>query len=594
MTRTSIQSVVFYAFHFLAVISLMADDNALAPVKLDNPRDTMKSYYDAMQDYKVGIETGDKGLQKRINDAIRCLNLEDTPFVLRQEKGRVAAIFLKEVIDRIIVLAHEKIPDHTGDKENPLLRWRLKDTEIVVGVIDKGDRAGEYLFTQDTVFRAQEFYEKVKHLPYKPKSGGGAHYQKPWLEQVIPDWARKETFHIGNWQWIGLFLAILFGLIIKKILEFVIHVLKKFTQKTKFEWDNRIVLAVDTPAGLIGASVFWFFAIVILRFEGIPLTVLTVVIQVVLSFSIVWLAYRMVDVVSDYLKTLTLKTDSTLDDQLVPLLRKALKIFVVIFGVLVTFQNLGFNVLSVLAGLGLGGLAFALAAKDTCANFFGSIMILLDRPFNIGDWVIIGNTEGTVEEIGFRSTRIRTFYNSLITIPNAALANDNVDNMGMREYRRIKAFFGLTYDTPAEKMEAFLEGVRNIVEANPNTRKDYYHVVFNSYGDFGLIVMLYCFLKVPDWGHELVERQNIYLEILRLAETIGVEFAFPTRTLHIETFPGQDTARRPHKVDTGKLKEAASGFGPGGAQSKPGGMGIFSPPYEGSNLAKGSTDEGDS
>ena len=151
--------------------------------------------------------------------------------------------------------------------------------------------------------------------------------------------------------------------------------------------------------------------------------------------------------------------------------------------------------------------------------------------------------------------------------------------MGRREYRRIKAVLGLTYDTPPEKMEAFLEGIKNIIKANPYTRKDYYHVVFDSYGDFSLNVLVYCFLKVPDWSAELVERQNIYLEILRLAKDVGVEFAFPTQTLHVETFPEKDPVRPLQPFETGALKDTAKAFGPDGSKSKPGGLGLFIPPY---------------
>ena len=147
------------------------------------------------------------------------------------------------------------------------------------------------------------------------------------------------------------------------------------------------------------------------------------------------------------------------DGQLVPLVKKALRVSVVVMGLLVMFQKLGVEVVSVLAVLGLGGLAFALAAKDTCANLFGSVIILLDRPFHIGDQVIIGKTEGSVKSIGFRSARIRTFYNSVISVPNSVLANANIDNMGRREYRRIKAFLGATYDTPPAKIEAFIDGI---------------------------------------------------------------------------------------------------------------------------------------
>ena len=208
---------------------------------------------------------------------------------------------------------------------------------------------------------------------------------------------------------------------------------------------------------------------------------------------------------------------------------------------------------------------------------FGSIMILTDRPFRIGDWVLVDKIEGTVEEIGFRSTRIRTFYNSLVSVPNSVVANTNIDNMGARKYRRIKTFFGITYDTPAERVESFLEGIKNIVKANPYTRKDYYHVVFNGYGDSYLEVMLYCFLEVPDWATELVQRQNIYLEVLRLARELGVEFAFPTRTLHVETLPGQPPGRE--ALDHDAMVGGAAAFGPGGGLAQPGGLGYFTPPY---------------
>ena len=571
----------------LALNTAFSGENPLTPIKLDSPRDTMRSYMSAMSDYNRGMEIGDKELKNRINDAVRCFNLDDTPFVLRDEKGRDAAILLKEVIDRVIIIDYKKIPGAIENPQNPLLQWRLKDTEITIVLIESGDSIGKYLFNKDTTYRVREFYNKIKDLPYLPGSGGGALYNDPWMEATLPSWAKKQWLFYSNWQWIGLFLAILFGLIIKTIIQYIVHMLKYVTAKTSVQWDDKIICAVDRPIGMIGASAFWFFTIHILQFEGTALTILTITVQIIFSISLIWLCYRLVNVFTEYLHKIASKTDSAFDDQLVPLFQKALRLFVVVFGVLVMFQNLGINVISVLAGLGLGGLAFALAARDMCANLFGSIMIFLDRPFNIGDWVVVNSTEGTVEEIGFRSTRIRTFYDSQVTIPNSTLANANIDNMGKRKFRRVKAYFGLTYDTPPEKMEAFLEGVRNIVEANPYTRKDYYHIVFNEYGNHCLQVMLYCFLKVPDWATELVERQNIYLEILRLAEKLDVEFAFPTQSIHVETFPGTETSSRHTDFDNTDLRRTAKDFGPAGTESHPGGLGIFTPPHRATRRSTG-------
>ena len=295
-----------------------------------------------------------------------------------------------------------------------------------------------------------------------------------------------------------------------------------------------------------------------------------------LSFSLVWLAYKLTGVLTQYLTELADKTESTLDDQLVPLLNKTLKIFVVLFGTLIAAQSVGINVMSLLAGLGIGGLAFALAAKDTVANFFGSLMILFDKPFQVGDWIITGGQEGTVEEIGFRSTRIRTFYNSVISVPNSVLMNANIDNMGRREFRRFTTHLGITYDTPPEKIEAFMEGIKNIIKANPTTRKDYFHVVFNNYGPDSLLIMVYLFFKVPDWSAELVERNNILLEIYRMADEMSVEFAFPTQTLHVHSSENENN----QSMDETNLSTIAQDFGPNGKNSKPNGLGIYTPIYK--------------
>jgi MscS family membrane protein len=215
------------------------------------------------------------------------------------------------------------------------------------------------------------------------------------------------------------------------------------------------------------------------------------------------------------------------------MVRKALKVFLAVLGILWIADNLGMDIAALLAGLGIGGIAIALASKDTVENFFGAVAILADRPFQVGDWIRMGDIEGTVEEVGFRTTRVRTFYNSLITFPNATLIRSSVDNLGAREYRRVKETIGVTYDTPSDKLAAFIEGIRELVRVHPYTRKDYYHVYFHSFGDSSLNILLYLFLKTPDWATELRERQRLLMDILRLAQRLGVEFAFPTRTLHM-------------------------------------------------------------
>ena len=320
--------------------------------------------------------------------------------------------------------------------------------------------------------------------------------------------------------------------------------------------------------------------------------VILVATQALAAYSIVWLAYRLIDVLIDWLDSKAAETETKLDDQLIPLLRKTLKVFTAVIGTIFILQNFNVDVGSLLAGLGLGGLAFALAAKDTVANFFGSLVIFIDKPFQIGDWVVIGGVEGVVEEVGFRTTKVRTFYNSLVTVPNAQMTNVSIDNYGMRQYRRYKTNLGLTYDTPPEKVQAFCEGVRAIIAGLPGMRKDYYLVEFREFGATSLDIFLYCFMEVPDWNAELRTRTNLNLEIMRLAENLGVSFAFPTQTIHVETMARESDIPQPKSLTTEQLVQVINDFGPGGTLARPRAVTLSKGYDPGTGPAKGSDSDG--
>lgn len=589
--------ILFSLCLLLASFSLRAQSepriDSVIWITTDDPRDTMRTFLEAMVDYKKGIETDDPILKNRIKDAVRTLDLSEIT-VLKDQTGEEAAICLKEVIDRTIVIDYNLIPSldrddpnvefWKADLERRAHRWRLKDTEITIRRVDQGSRQGEYLFTSDTVMRAKDWYERIKGKPYLealPPERRGTGFEKPLVEQILPEWMNGLIFEIAIWQWVMLALSLIVGFFIKGLIQYLVILSGRIVSKSKSHWDDRLVAAFKGPLGYIVTAGVWFLMLHILHFKGSALSVLTLLLKLFTSIMLIWLVYRLSEVGTDYLAGLTRKTESTLDDQLVPLLNRAVKMIVVIAGILLTVQNLGFNVFSLLAGLGIGGLALALAAKDTVANFFGSLMILFDRPFQVGDWILVGGVEGTVEEIGFRSTRIRTFYDSVISVPNSEVANAKIDNMGLRQYRRIKTVLGVTYDTPAEKVEAFLEGIKNIIKNNPMTRKDYFHVVFNDYGPSSLNILLYFFLKVPSWADELVERQNVLLEILRLANTLEVEFAFPTQTLHVF----DEEPKEEHKINLKNLAKGANAFGANGEKARPKGSGLFIPPHRESGSA---------
>ncbi|MEM7646203.1 MAG: mechanosensitive ion channel family protein [Pseudomonadota bacterium] len=512
---------------FLTPLSALA--NELAYVKTDSPRDTMETFITAMNDYRLGVLENDTQKQNRIYDAIRCFSEKNTNVIISQREKELAAIFLKEVIDRVIVIDFQLIPHNDAGT-----RWRLKNTELVLKPETSGEREGEWLITEGTWKRANLFYQRVRHLPYLPESGLGASYIQPWMENYLPEWSKKETLKLKNWQWLGILFGLFVGLLLRFLTSILLGLYKNLGLHRESSWRKRLLEQIERPLALLVAAFFWYGWIHYLKLEGLSFSIVNGLIQIVFGVAVTWAAYQGVSVLGYVMREKALETDSTLDDQLIPFLEKALKLTIIMLGILVVLQNMGVNVFSLLAGLGLGGLAFALAAKDTAANLFGSIMILIDRPFKIGDWIKVGDVEGTVEEIGFRSTRVRTFYNSLITVPNANMANAQIDNMGERQYRRTRTILDIAYDTPVSKMQNFIEGIRSIITENSITRKDYFHVYFTGYGPSSLQIMIYFFFITNDWAEELKERQDIYMKIFDLAETQGIEFAYPTQTLYLK------------------------------------------------------------
>ena len=225
--------------------------------------------------------------------------------------------------------------------------------------------------------------------------------------------------------------------------------------------------------------------------------------------------------------------EGSLTKHLLPYTKKLLKVLTALVLILLFLQNAGFNVTSLLAGLGLGGVAVALAAKESLSNFFGGFAVIMDKPFSTGDWIVCNEVEGTVEDIGFRSTKIKTFYDSVLTVPNAVISASTVDNLGKRKARRTRLTLDLSFDTSAEKIPPFVEAVKNIILKNPYTRKDYCQCYFAGYGAYSLQIFLNFFLVVPDWDTELLQKQNIFLEILKLSKKAKVDFAFPTQTLNV-------------------------------------------------------------
>ncbi len=312
---------------------------------------------------------------------------------------------------------------------------------------------------------------------------------------------------------------------------------------------------------------------------------LLALLKVLVAFAVVLATSRVVNIAAGVFEARAELTDSKLDDQLVPLARQAAQVVVWSLGVLFILQNQGIDVAGLIAGLGIGGLAFALAAKDTIANLFGSLNIFLDKPFQVGDSIEVGGVSGVVEEVGFRSTRVRTFHNSLVTVPNSNITNANVDNMGQRPKRRVRVTLGLTYDTTPERLQAFVEGIRAILAAHPKVEQSY-EAHFNEFGASSLDILVNFHVTTRSWTEELETRSQVFLAILRLAEELDVSFAFPSTSVYLESTPEQPLGERPPRT-LDDLEAVFAAYGPRGAKAANGSV-----PFQRSYSAHTLRDEG--
>ncbi|MCY3569509.1 MAG: mechanosensitive ion channel family protein [Chloroflexi bacterium] len=381
---------------------------------------------------------------------------------------------------------------------------------------------------------------------------------------LVLNWLHDSVIGIEVWQFIGLgVMAVIIVAARFLIIWGITALIRRRTQPYRHEFWERELKRLQRPLLFMLAAVTLAIGFPILDFDADVENVVGILTSFAATLGGVLVGFRLVDAGADYWQEIASETDSKLDDQLVPLARTAGKLFVGAIGGVFILQNLDVNITSLIAGLGLGGLAVALAAQDTLKNLLGGATILADKPFQVGDWVIVGDIEGTVEQVGFRSTRVRTFADSLITVPNARMTDTAVNNMGQRTWRRYYTTVGIAYHTDPDRIQAFVEGIRAIVRSNQQMRHDYYIVELHSFGASSLNIMVYTFIGASTWNEELRTRHVFNLDIIRLAQELQVEFAFPTQTLHIAS--SVDGAQEmPEPRDRPDLGHTVDDFAPDG------------------------------
>jgi len=343
-------------------------------------------------------------------------------------------------------------------------------------------------------------------------------FQHTYFGNTVLTWA----FSMGS-----ILLSILLA---KVIYWFFSTVVRVFTRKTESKIDDIIVDMIEEPVVFtIIASGIWF-GLTLLTLPDAMADAVTHSYSFLLSLLVGWLLARLFDAIYvEYLLPWADKTDNDLDDQLMPILRKGIKMMIWVLAVVIGMNNAGYDVGALLAGLGIGGLALAMAAKDTVSNVFGGFTIFTDKPFCLKDRIVVNGYDGTVEEIGVRSTRLKTLAGRIVTIPNATFSDAPVENISAEPSRKIVLNLGLTYDTQPEQMQQAMELLKSIIEENKETNKKVV-VSFNGFGDFALNILFIYYIKK---GKDISGTQtDVNMQILTQFNQKGLEFAFPTQTIH--------------------------------------------------------------
>ncbi len=367
--------------------------------------------------------------------------------------------------------------------------------------------------------------------------------------------AVKDIQIVGNelWRIIGLFGIILIAFITGKIIRFI---LQKSAEKSE---SQQHFVAASAFSALSRSAVFLFAAIgislgyIILQMPPKVATIYNTISSILMVIAIGSLIFWLVDIPTTWLSKMTIRTESKLDDMLVPIIRKSLRVTIVILILVQVAQILSDKpITSLIAGLGIGGLAIAFAAQDSIKNIFGSLVLFIDKPFELGDRVIVDGHDGPIEEVGLRSTKIRTFEGHLVTIPNGELANKAIQNVGKRPYIRRIADLTITYDTPPEKVDRALEIVKGLLDNHEGMHEDFPpRVFFNDFNSASLNLRVIYWYHPPNYWDFMAFTEKFNKEVFRRFNEEGIEFAFPTQTLYLAGDPSRS-------LNIGFLGETAS------------------------------------
>lgn len=523
----------FLVLFILLTSSVYAQDST--KVNLKNPKATVYTHLHFLQSESYQPEKA-----------------AETIFPNSTEKPTNAAIKLKQILDgKGLFVDFNEVPANSNyidtlSEGNSHKYVLFPEIMPLISVEKVGDN---WYYSHETISNIDEIYNDIF----------------PWyvlkLEKLMPNFGHKKVFNVEVWKYIGLLIMLVIAFVLhaifKRITYFILRKIHRYFIRTDGIALAKFLKRLAHPISLLVVLAFIDKVFPSLQF-GLEINKwifkgLTIVETVFWIYVFLQLVQVTMYVYSEF----TAKTQNKLDDQLVPILNNFLKGIVIFVGVLKMLTVFGFDATTVIAGASIGGLAVALASQDTVKNLIGTFMIFLDKPFYIGDWIEAGGVEGSVEEVGFRSSRIRAADTSIFQIPNSKLSEIVINNKGLRLYRRYNTNVGLRYDTPPELIEAFVNGVREIIIAHPETRSepDSYNVEFTGFADSSLTILINVYFKSLAWGAEQSSKHKLHIAIVKLAKALGVDFAFPSSTVMIEQFPEKQSLDLKYNIDKGRIEE---------------------------------------
>ena len=538
------------------------DRHPLEPADLSSPRSAIRGFVDRSDALYRALQQRERTsayaqrLRRMAAGVVGCLDLHEVAPSLMESRGREASVCLKEVLDRIELPPDEGIPDAAAVEREGLKRWRLPHTEITLVRMADGPRQGEWLFDADTVARAEEFFRRVRDLPYRKDAGSpGFHaiyvHAPGWMIpdawiQALPAWSRATVLDETVWRWIALVLLVGAG-------AGCVAATYAAAARAATRGRHRIVahaLACAAPASLIAAgAVVDYLLTYQVRLTGDVLLTSKTALRVVEFAGGILLALGLLRHLADLVILVRGLRPGGIDTQLVRLGFKIVTALVVAWMVIVAASWLGISVAPLLAGLGVSGLAVALAAQHTVENVIAGLMLFADKPVRIGDTCAFGDARGTVEQIGLRSTRIRCPDRTVITLPNSEFAKLQLTNFSRRERILFKTVLALRCETTGDQLRFLLASLRRSLADHPRIATESVRVRFTGYGQWSLDVEVFALAETTVDEEFLAIQEDLLLRIMDVVREAGSDFAYPSQTQYVPADAALDAERRRRAED---------------------------------------------